>query len=166
MGDTVTTIDRQRRAIIALTAAALTTAAPALARADSYINGMIFGVWVGVPLAAVGTAAALTVGLDHRNRGRPTTGALAFGFTAGALSLAYGAILVQGGTSVSDNQALYYGPGVALLAVGAADIALSVYGLVRAPDAPARARLMPVTVGGLDASGQFFGGLGVRVLAL
>lgn len=165
MGDTVTTIDRQRRAIIALTAAALTTAAPTLARADSYINGMIFGVYVGVPLAAVGTAAALTVGLDHRNRGRPTAGALAFGFTAGALSLAYGALLMQGGASVSHNQELYYGPGAALLAVGAADIALSVYGLVRAPDAPPRARLMPVTVGGLDARGHFFGGLGVRVLA-
>lgn len=142
MGDTVTTIGRQPRAIIALTAAALTTAAPALARADSYINGMIFGVWVGVPLAAVGTAAALTVGLDHRNRGRPTTGALAFGFTVGALSLAYGALLVQGGTSVPPQPGPHGRLGVALLAVGAADIALSVYGLVRAPDAPARARLM------------------------
>ncbi|MFO0647593.1 MAG: hypothetical protein U0326_15230 [Polyangiales bacterium] len=50
---------------------------------------------------------------------------------------------MQGGTSVSDNQGLYYGPGVALLAVGATDIALSIYGLVRAPDASARARACP-----------------------
>ncbi len=80
-------------------------------QADSYIDGMIFGVGVGVPVGLVATGGAVAGGLSEGDGGRPSTGAMAFALSAGTASVLWGSLLLVQGARASDNKVLQLGPG-------------------------------------------------------
>lgn len=149
----------------------LLSAAPSTARADAYISGMIFGTFGSLPLAAIGTAAALTVGLSRSDGGGPGLGSRVFAYISGGLNLAWSGFMFWGAADAHDNKGLWAAFALSNLVVGAVDLTLA---LVRrrseaASAGPATAapragnfELHLVPVAGADARGQPFAGLGLR----
>jgi len=68
-------------------------------------------------------------------------------------------------TTVSDNQGIYFGFAALNVVVGATDVALTLYRSTRPPRAAQASRVFLVPVGGVDARGQPFAGVGLRALS-
>ena len=125
----------------------VTAIAPS-ARSDSYIDGMIFGVGVGVPVGLVATGGAVAGGVSDGDGGRPTTSAMAFALSAGSVSVLWGSLLLVQGAHVSGNQVLQLAPGAFDVTAGLTACVLTLYRNAR-PRSTAGATLLPAVGRGL-----------------
>lgn len=103
------------------------------ARADSYVDGMIFGVGVGVPLGLVATGGAIAGGLSSSDRGRPGAGAMIYALSSGALATTWGGLLLYQGARTSGNRHLQFLPGVFDIGAGVTAIVITLVRNGRAP---------------------------------
>lgn len=122
--------------------AAVTAVAPS-ARSDSYIDGMIFGVGVGVPVGLVATGGVVAGGVSDGDGGRPTTSAMIFALSAGSVSVLWGSLLLVQGANVSgSNKVLQLAPGAFDVTAGLTACVLTLYRNAQ-PRTTAGATLLP-----------------------
>lgn len=126
------------------------------ARADSYIDGMIFGVGVGVPVGLVATGGAVAGGLSVGDAGRPSTGAMTYAISAGSASVLWGSLLLYQGGRASGNKGLQLAPGAFDVAAGLTAIVLTLYrnAQPRTPTATTRVPPLCLPSVGIGVAGE------------